>query len=215
MLESTLDKEINYMTGTKSTFTLEQIQSHIKRITNDPNRHDFAICLQGTDEIIGELAIVDINEEDKKAGFRIAMNSIGLTGKGYGTEAIKLVLRFVFEQLKLNRLQLGYPSIELLIKLSDIFDISLDELVKEDNSLKEKLIKDSRKLSYPKWKLFFDILLMIGFLIILAKIFIIIGNKLFDLNIVFLQDSLLLQVGPFFMTIIAAIGSESLAKKYK
>ncbi len=45
---------------------------------------------------------------------------------------------------------------------------------------------------------FFDILLIIGFLIILAKIFIVIGNKLFDLNIVFLQDSLLFQIGPFF-----------------
>ncbi|EON70137.1 helix-turn-helix domain-containing protein [Lysinibacillus sphaericus] len=109
----------------------------------------------------------------------------------------------------------SYPSIELLIKLSDIFDITLDELVKEDNSLKEKLIKDSQKLVYPRWNLFFDILLIIGFLIILAKIFIVIGNKLFDLNIVFLQDSLLFQIGPFFMTIIGAIGSESLAKKYK
>ncbi|WP_175445521.1 helix-turn-helix transcriptional regulator [Lysinibacillus sp. FSL M8-0216] len=28
----------------------------------------------------------------------------------------------------------SYPSIELLIKLSDIFDITLDELVKEDHS---------------------------------------------------------------------------------
>ena len=109
----------------------------------------------------------------------------------------------------------SYPSIELLIKLSDIFDITLDELVKEDNFLKEKLIKDSQKLAHPRWKLFFDILLIIGFLIILAKIFIVIGNKLFDLNIVFLQDSLLFQIGPFFMTIIGAIGSESLAKKFR
>lgn len=34
------------------------------------------------------------------------MLSIALTGQGYGTEAIKIVLRFVFEQLSLNRLQL-------------------------------------------------------------------------------------------------------------
>lgn len=109
----------------------------------------------------------------------------------------------------------SYPSLDMLIKLSDLFDITLDALVKEDHSLKEQLIKDSQKLVYPRWKLFFDILLIIGFLIILAKIFIVIGNKLFDLNIVFLQDSLLFQIGPFFMTIIGAIGSESLAKKYK
>jgi len=47
-----------------------------------------------------------IEEDDKKSGFRISMNSIELTGKGYGTEAIKIVLQFVFEELNLNRLQL-------------------------------------------------------------------------------------------------------------
>ena len=32
------------------------------------------------------------------------------TGKGYGTEAIQLVLAFVFEELRLNRLQLEVYS---------------------------------------------------------------------------------------------------------
>lgn len=51
-----------------------------------------------------------MDEKSKKAGFRITMASISLTGKGYGTEAIKIVLNFVFEQLKLNRLQLEVYS---------------------------------------------------------------------------------------------------------
>lgn len=34
------------------------------------------------------------------------MNAMALTGKGYGTEAIELELKFVFDVLKLNRLQL-------------------------------------------------------------------------------------------------------------
>ncbi|MEC2626393.1 GNAT family protein, partial [Bacillus cereus] len=55
---------------------------------------------------IGELSLLDIDEENERAGFRISMLSIALTGQGYGTEAIKIVLRFVFEQLSLNRLQL-------------------------------------------------------------------------------------------------------------
>lgn len=38
------------------------------------------------------------------------MNAMQLTGKGYGTEAIELVLDFVFEELKLNRLQLEVYS---------------------------------------------------------------------------------------------------------
>ncbi|MCU5378656.1 GNAT family N-acetyltransferase [Bacillus cereus] len=106
ILESTTDDEIRYMTGTKSTFSLEQIKAHIDHINNDSSRYDFAICLKSTNEMIGELSILDIDEENKKAVFRISMLSIALTGQGYGTEAITIVLRFVFEQLSLNRLQL-------------------------------------------------------------------------------------------------------------
>ncbi|WP_455675738.1 GNAT family N-acetyltransferase [Pradoshia sp.] len=106
MLESTMDKEIRYMTGTNSNFSLKQIKTHIDNINNDSSRYDFAICLKSSEEMIGELSILDIDEENKKAGFRISMGSISLTGKGYGTEAIKIVLNFVFEQLHLNRLQL-------------------------------------------------------------------------------------------------------------
>lgn len=106
MVENTRDQEIRYLTGTKADFTLEQIQAHINRITHDSSRHDFAICLKENDQMIGELSVFDIDEDDKKAGFRISMRSIELTGKGYGTEAIKIVLRFVFEELHLNRLQL-------------------------------------------------------------------------------------------------------------
>ena len=105
IMESAKDEEIRYMTGTTTEFTLEQIKAHIKAIKQEPNRHDFAVCLKGSDEMIGELT-VDIDKENKKAGFRIALASISLTGKGFGAEAIKLVQHFVFEELALNRLQL-------------------------------------------------------------------------------------------------------------
>lgn len=106
ILKSTTDKEIRYMTGTKPTFSLEQIKTHIDNINNDSSRYDFAICSKSTDEMIGELSILNIDEDNQRAGFRISLSSIPLTGKGYGTEAIKIVLKFVFEKLALNRLQL-------------------------------------------------------------------------------------------------------------
>lgn len=105
-LKNTENEEIRYMTGTKKTFSLEQVQQHIKNVKKDPSRYDFAICLNANDQTIGELSILDIDEEDRKAAFRITLNTMELTGKGYGTEAIELVLKFVFEELKLNRLQL-------------------------------------------------------------------------------------------------------------
>ncbi|OGX79249.1 MULTISPECIES: GNAT family N-acetyltransferase [unclassified Exiguobacterium] len=105
-LNATQDQEIRYMTGTKCSFTLEQIHKHISNIKKDTSRYDFAVCLNGTNQMIGELSIFDIDEENRKAGFRISMAATGLTGKGFGSEATRLVLKFVFKELRLNRLQL-------------------------------------------------------------------------------------------------------------
>jgi RimJ/RimL family protein N-acetyltransferase len=44
--------------------------------------------------------------DNKKAMFRIALHTKENHGHGYGTEATKLALRFTFEELKLNRLEL-------------------------------------------------------------------------------------------------------------
>lgn len=110
LIKHTEDEEIRYMTGTKARFSVGQIERHIERIQQDDTRFDFAICLNETDQFVGELSVFDIDLDNQSAGFRIAMNAMQLTGKGYGTEAIELVLDFVFEELKLNRLQLEVYS---------------------------------------------------------------------------------------------------------
>ena len=46
----------------------------------------------------------------------------------------------------------NYPSIEVIIDLSDLFGITIDELLRSDEELKEKVIQDSKQLAYPKWK---------------------------------------------------------------
>ncbi len=38
----------------------------------------------------------------------------------------------------------GYPDLETLIHLSDLFNITLDELVRGDQTLESKLIRESR-----------------------------------------------------------------------
>lgn len=55
----------------------------------------------------------------------------------------------------------NYPSIEVLINLSDLFQITVDELLRSDEELKEKIIRESKQLAFPNWKMFFDILLLI------------------------------------------------------
>lgn len=109
----------------------------------------------------------------------------------------------------------SYPGIELLIQLSEIFAITIDELLKGDDHLKEKIIEDSKQLAYPKLKLFFDVLLVIGLLLVASKILILIGNKFLNLDITFFQGSILYATVPFITSIIGAIGSETLSKKFK
>lgn len=104
--KSCQDEEFLYMTGTRNSFTLDQIIKSYKQFRKDPTRYDFAICLLDNNEIIGDLSILDIDQDNKKAGFRISLHSSNTLNKGYGTEATKLAQKFTFEELKLNRLEL-------------------------------------------------------------------------------------------------------------
>lgn len=67
----------------------------------------------------------------------------------------------------------GYPDIQNLITISDIFEISLDELIKEDKNVKNKIIAES---SSKKWHLLVIIYLITIILYILYFLF---AHKIF------------------------------------
>ena len=98
--------ETLYMTGTRKTFTLEEIRSAYTRFLQDDSRRDFAICLLDTKEMIGDAAIVDIDPINHTASLRIALHGPEHFQKGYGTEAVRMVQAFAFDTLELNRLEL-------------------------------------------------------------------------------------------------------------
>lgn len=109
----------------------------------------------------------------------------------------------------------NYPSIETIIALSDLFDITIDELLKNDDELKEKVIQDGKKLEYPKLKMFFDIVFSVGTLLLLIKLAILIINKLLtDIIVLNGLSSIVLNFLPLILMIIGRIGSDSLKNKY-
>lgn len=67
----------------------------------------------------------------------------------------------------------GYPDIQNLITISDVFEISLDELVKKDKNVKNKIIAES---SSKKWHLLVIIYLITIILYILYFLF---AHKIF------------------------------------
>ncbi|MCH7323980.1 helix-turn-helix domain-containing protein [Solibacillus sp. MA9] len=109
----------------------------------------------------------------------------------------------------------SYPTIETLIDLSDLFEVTIDELLKGDHSLKNKIIEDGKQLAYPKWKAIFDAIFLIGAAMIIMKIGIAFGNRVFDWDITYFKDSLFWAFGPFIITITAGIFTDTLGKKFK
>jgi len=99
------DKEINRLTGTKVQATKEIIEEYVKKIVKDENRYDFLI-LDKDRNIIGESVINEFDEDINAANFRIVIFKSENLEKGFGSEAIRLTIKFAFEKVNLNRLQL-------------------------------------------------------------------------------------------------------------
>lgn len=109
----------------------------------------------------------------------------------------------------------NYPSIEVLISISDLFGITLDELLRTDEELKEKVIRDSKQLAYPRLKEFFDVVFIVGLLIIVMKFGILFCNKVIGMDITILQDNKIFMFLPLALIIIGGVGTEILKTKYK
>ncbi|MFZ7805685.1 helix-turn-helix domain-containing protein [Bacillus thuringiensis] len=110
----------------------------------------------------------------------------------------------------------NYPSIEIIIHLSDLFGITIDELLRSDEELTQKIIEDSKQLASPKWKVFFDSLFMIGVFLFIAKIVVWMLNKFAGASITIVADApYVMNLLPLVFMIIGGIGSDKLKKIYK
>ncbi|WP_430791268.1 helix-turn-helix domain-containing protein [Virgibacillus flavescens] len=110
----------------------------------------------------------------------------------------------------------NYPSIEVIIDLSDLFTITIDELLRSDKELKEKVIQDSKQLAYPKWKVLFDSLFLLGVFLLAAKIIIIALNYFAGTNILILEGvpKIVASFLPLILMVVGGIGSDHLKNRY-
>lgn len=111
----------------------------------------------------------------------------------------------------------NYPSIEVIIDLSDLFGITIDELLRSDEELKERVIQDSKQLAYPKWKTFFDSLFLLGAFLFLVKLLMLGLHYFISIDLMMLEGKLVKSIFnflPLAMMLIGGIGSDSLKNKY-
>ncbi|MFX1589162.1 MAG: GNAT family N-acetyltransferase [Promethearchaeota archaeon] len=70
----------------------------------------FSIVIEnkdGSEKLIGNCAIRGINNKDRVGNFGIVIGEKEFQGKGYGTEAMKLLVDYGFNTLNLNRAELS------------------------------------------------------------------------------------------------------------
>ena len=113
--ESVNDAEGNRLTGTTQQFTRQQIDDWCATISSVDGRIDLAVTANGSDEYLGEIVLNEIDEVVRSANLRLAMRP-GYRGRGYGTEAIQLILGLAFDGLALHRVELDVLSINARAK---------------------------------------------------------------------------------------------------
>ena len=88
--------------------TLAQIKTYLTS-PHDDEVH-FAIRLLESQELIGHLGLKDISLNNQSAELFVRIGSPEHWGRGYGTEAIEILLRYSFLEMNLHRIQLGVTS---------------------------------------------------------------------------------------------------------
>ena len=73
---------------------------------DDPNDFFFSIRLKQEDQVIGFTALFDLSWNSGDTLVSIAIGDRNHWGKGYGTEAMRLLLRYAFDELNLRRVTL-------------------------------------------------------------------------------------------------------------
>ena len=84
-------------------------QGHLAWIENRVNTGEviqFIICEKETDRAVGSVYFRDISREHNKAEYGIFIGEAQARGRGVGTAAAKLMLRYCFEEEKLHRIYL-------------------------------------------------------------------------------------------------------------
>ncbi|WP_248868690.1 GNAT family N-acetyltransferase [Streptomyces halobius] len=93
------------MTGTHRHFTREEIERWCTGRAGCEDRLDLAIEDRETGHFLGDLALNQIDKDNAHGGFRIALIP-DATDRGIGSEAIRLLLDYAFERVRLHRVQL-------------------------------------------------------------------------------------------------------------
>lgn len=99
----------DYIARSSCILTLEAEKLYLEK-ANSGDQVVLSIIDINKDELIGNIGLHQINHINRTATLGIFIGSEDYRSKGYGTEAIKLLLDYGFNYLNLNNIELGLLS---------------------------------------------------------------------------------------------------------
>ncbi len=127
------DTEINkFLNSSLKDITRKQEIEWFNYINKSENDLVFAIIVKENGKFIGNCGLLKINFGDKSCEFGIFIGEKDYWGKGFGTDAIKTLIKFATEELKLNILRLNvyeynYRAIKVYKKCGFVISCICDE----------------------------------------------------------------------------------------
>ena len=101
------DPEIRRLTGDISPMSRAGADEFLERVRRDKNRVWFVIVLKEGDRVIGEAGLLRMFHAWRTTDLTIIIGEKDTWGKGYGTEAIRLLLDYAFGCLNFHRVAIG------------------------------------------------------------------------------------------------------------
>ena len=100
------DPEVTRLLRRCRPITLAEEQEFLQRLRSAETEVRFGIALREADQLIGTAGLRGIDDRNRHSEFGISIGEKQHWGKGHGTEATGLVMRYAFQTLNLNRLWL-------------------------------------------------------------------------------------------------------------
>jgi RimJ/RimL family protein N-acetyltransferase len=92
----------------KNLMSLPNEKKELESLTSEG--HNYAIVLKDGDCLIGNISLFEIDHLSRRATLGLFIGDEEKRGKGYGTEAIQLLLEYGFDTLNLNNVMLQCDS---------------------------------------------------------------------------------------------------------
>ncbi len=116
-----------------------------KQLEESKNQYYFAIRTQEDDRLIGKAIIQWIEWANGNARIQLGIGAVEDRGKGYGTQALGMLLRFAFAELNLFRVTALVPeyntaAIALLKRFGFVEEVRRRQSVERDNKRWDMLV---------------------------------------------------------------------------